>query len=946
MADVPASRRQTPAAGPGPAHGGTTLEAEIAEVAFSIVTQERAVLTADLGRGVVVHANAKASALLAIDPEVLGSAPLTTFVADLTPVAAAEPELRRGQRVSTVLQMRREGGERRTWRASLVALEPREDLSRVVVAAFDVTQELADAADLKSRQDAIDRSQAIIEFAPDGTVLHANENFLKMVGYSWPEVRGQHHRMFCEAAYVASNEYQQFWADLRAGTFSRGEYKRIGRNGREVWIQASYNPVFDPDGAVVRVVKYGLDVTAEKLRAAEHEGKVAAIGRSQAVIEFDLDGTVLDANYNFLAALGYEHAEVVGQHHRMFVDEEYARSGAYRAFWAKLSRGEFDQGVYRRIAKDGHDVWIRATYNPILDLNGRPVKIVKYAHDITEAQLTTADLAGKVAAITRSQAVVEFALDGTVLHANDIFLQLTGYEMADVKGRHHRMFCPVEQTAGEEYREFWGRLARGDVEAGEFKRLGRDKKEFWVQASYNPVLDAEGRPMKVVEFAIDVTARKLRNLEFQGRVEAIGRSQAVIDFALDGTVLAANPNFLALMGYVEQEVVGRHHSMFCKPDLVASDAYRRFWEKLGRGEHDTGEYARLTKDGREVWINATYNPIFDLEGRPVKVVKFATDVTADKVRNLEYRNRAEAVDASQAVVEFDLDGTVLAANENFLRVTGYSPREVVGQHHSMFCPGDYVVTAEYRDFWVKLRRGEQVSGRFKRVGKFNREIWIMGTYAPVRDPNGEVVKIVKYASEVTEQVALEMRVASRTGEMTRAVGELATAIESIAHGSADAYALARSTEESAQQGTEALRQSIEAITLIQKSSHAIADIVSVISDIANQTNLLAFNASIEAARAGEHGVGFSVVAGEVRKLAERSSDAAAQITTLIDESVERVNAGSQVSAKAQASFETIARSVTSTGEAIKRIADSTQQQKDAAHEVSTLIAELADPAAR
>jgi methyl-accepting chemotaxis protein len=856
-------------------------------------------------------------------------------------VRDALPDLARGARKTCLLTMHAADGALRTWRTTLLALGPATAPTRIALAAFDVTEELAAAADLKSRQDAIDRSQAIIEFGADGVVLDANQNFLRIVDYSLAEIKGQHHRMFCDPAYSASPEYDQFWAELRAGNYNLGEYRRIARNGREVWLQASYNPIFNADGDVVRVVKYGVDVTADKLRNAEYEGKVTAISRSQAVIEFDLEGRVLEANDNFLAALGYQREEVIGRQHSLFVDDEYARSGAYRAFWAKLGRGEFDQGAYRRIAKDGHEVWIRATYNPIFDLNGRPFKIVKYAHDITEDRQVASEMAGKVAAINRSQAVVEFDLDGTILTANDNFLRLMDYELADLQGRNHRMFCAAEQSASDEYREFWASLARGQFHAGEFKRLGRDRKEVWIQATYNPILDADGRPWKIVEFAADITAGKLQNVEYQGRAEAISRSQVVVELGLDGTVLAANANFLALTGYGAAEVVGKHHSLFCRPDEVKSEAYRLFWEKLARGEHDQGEYGRLAKDGHEVWINATYNPIFDIDGRPTKVVKFGTDVTAAKLRNIEHECRIEAIDRAQAVVEFDLDGYVLSANENFVRITGYNPREIVGQHHAVLCPPDLVTTAEYRDFWIRLRKGESVSGRFRRMGKFNRELWIHGTYSPVLDGHGQPYKIIKYAQEITEQVQMELRVAEKTALMTDSVAQLAAEIETIAQGTAEAYELASGTEVAATHGVEAVRQSIEAITLIERSSAAISEIVAVIGEIANQTNLLAFNASIEAARAGEHGVGFSVVAGEVRKLAERSSDAAAEITKLIDESVSRVSAGAEVSAKAQGAFENIADSVTRTGRAIGRIAESTQQQQQAAQAVSALIGELA-----
>jgi len=237
--------------------------------------------------------------------------------------------------------------------------------------------------ELKAVSDALNRVQAVIEFDLKGNILHANENFLSTLGYSLDEIRGQHHRIFCEPSYAASADYKKFWENLGEGILDRGEYKRIGGDGREIWINASYNPVLGEDGKPYKVIKFATDVTASRQKNAEYEGKVSAISKAQAMIEFDLGGHVLDANENFLKAMGYELDEIQGRHHRMFCDESYTSSPAYAEFWAKLNRGEFDAGRYRRVGKAGKVIWIQATYNPIFDGNGRLQKVVKFAIDVT-----------------------------------------------------------------------------------------------------------------------------------------------------------------------------------------------------------------------------------------------------------------------------------------------------------------------------------------------------------------------------------------------------------------------------------------------------------------------------------------------------------------------------------------------------------------------------------
>ncbi|MEZ5487797.1 MAG: methyl-accepting chemotaxis protein [Steroidobacteraceae bacterium] len=237
---------------------------------------------------------------------------------------------------------------------------------------------------LRGMLDAINRVQAVIEFQLDGTIISANQNFLNAMGYSLDEIVGRHHRMFVEPRYAESEAYRAFWQKLGRGEFEAAEFKRIAKGGREVWIQASYNPVMDERGVPYKVVKFAIDVSAQKQQFADLAGQVAAVGKSQAVIQFELDGTVIDANENFLQATGYSLDEIRGRHHRMFVSQKYAESSEYRQFWEKLGRGEYDAGRYLRIAKGGGDLWLQASYNPILDLNGRPFKVVKYASDITE----------------------------------------------------------------------------------------------------------------------------------------------------------------------------------------------------------------------------------------------------------------------------------------------------------------------------------------------------------------------------------------------------------------------------------------------------------------------------------------------------------------------------------------------------------------------------------
>ncbi len=268
----------------------------------------------------------------------------------------------------------------------------------------DLRHKEAVNADFASQIAAIGKSQAVIEFNMDGTIIQANDNFLNTVGYSLEEIQGKHHRMFVEPGYAQSPEYARFWEKLNTGEYEAARYKRIGKGGKEVWIEATYNPISDINGKFFKVVKYATDVTESMNREANHSAQIDAISKSQAVIEFNMDGTIIQANDNFLNTVGYSLDEVQGKHHRMFVESEYAQSPEYARFWEKFNAGEYEAARYKRLGKGGQEIWIQASYNPIFDLNGKPFKVIKYATDVTAEVEKEREVARLKSAVDGAQA--------------------------------------------------------------------------------------------------------------------------------------------------------------------------------------------------------------------------------------------------------------------------------------------------------------------------------------------------------------------------------------------------------------------------------------------------------------------------------------------------------------------------------------------------------------
>ena len=490
-------------------------------------------------------------------------------------------------------------------------------------------------------------------------------------------------------------------------------------------------------------------------------------------------------------------------------------------------------------------------------------------------------------ALSRSQAVIEFKPDGTIITANENFCQVLGYRLEEIKGKHHRIFCDPAYTASADYQEFWAMLNRGTFDSREYMRIRKDGGEVWIQATYNPVFK-NGKLWKVVKFATDITAAKLKAAEDAGKLDAISRVQATIEFTPTGDILTANENFLSTLGYSLSEITGKHHSMFCDADYTRSEAYREFWKTLAAGKFVSEEFKRIGKGGKVVWIQASYNPIFDASGRVLKVVKYATDVT----------------------------GRVNAVNEIAKGLTALADGDLTAMIDKPFIPSLEQIRTDFNTAMARVA-------------------------AAMQNVSCNTDAIASGSSQIREA---SDSFSKRTEQQAAAVEETAAALEQITQTVADsskraseAGKLVARTKEGAERSGLVVRNAIEAMSQIENSSKQISNILGVIDDIAFQTNLLALNAGVEAARAGEAGKGFAVVAQEVRELAQRSATAAKEIKALISTSSEQVKTGVQLVGETGKALEQIVIEVKDINTNVAAIVEASREQSTGLTEINKAV---------
>lgn len=687
--------------------------------------------------------------------------------------------------------------------------------------------------------------------------------------------------------------------------------------------------------------------------AQDLQARAEALDRASARIDLDKMGAIIDLNGRFAQLMGYRRDDLIGRPFDSLLGPAERQSAGDLNLGDIMGAGE-PCALERLLLKaDGGDIWLHVTYAPVLDERSQVLKVILHVTDITGLKTQARDLKAQLDAIGRTQAVIAFSLDGVVLEANDLFLSVMGYEQHAVVGRHHKMFMPPGEADSAAYRSFWDRLKAGEGFSGEFERRGAGGKAVWLQACYTPIFDEQGRPARIVKFASDITAAKQLSADHAGQIAAIDRAQAIIAFDVSGVILSANANFLKTVGYEEAEIIGRHHRLFVEPIEAAHPDYEAFWSKLRNGEFVAAEFCRLNKQGQKVWIQATYNPIFDPAGRVQKIVKFATDITDQVAQRIRFQQLSLVANGTDnSVIITDADRRIEYVNRGFERMTGFNLDEVIGKNPGKILQGQHTDPATIERIRDRLRRGEPFYDEIMNYTKDGDPYWISLAINPVRDDEGRIVRFISIQANITDtkRLALEHQAKLDTISQSNAIAQWDTegrlvsvndALRSwntLSDGASVALTSLLSSGDVAklQRGEalraeiywptagggvmaldavfaaildlenrvsailmcasdvsdrrSAVRQTLEAMGQALETGSHIGKIVADIHAVAFQTNILALNAGIEAARAGAAGRGFAVVAEEVRVLARQSSEAAKKINELVVQNGHRMAA--------------------------------------------------------
>lgn len=684
--------------------------------------------------------------------------------------------------------------------------------------------------ELSGQLNAIDNTLAQATYTPLGKVLGANSIFLKSLGYSEEELQRKHFFSLMPKQVAEQEEYTSFWEDLAEGNPKSGEFRMLNQQGVERWFFATFTPVLNEEEEVVKVLQLANDITEQKLKSIAYEQQTRAIHDAIEYLSLDTKGYIQEANLRFLKLMNYEIEEIKGLN-LMDLSRENGQGrpsfSFYDDVWVKTKLTQRERVEVKLYNKAGEEVWIDAAFYPLRNLDNEITQILCFAYNVTKrkkleqfTQQQVKDLretkrklqetieeietsrteildkslalSGQLSAINRTLATAEFLTNGQIIKANDILLHRLGYAEAELTGKLHQRLLDAEEASNTHYVHFWNELKAGKAQVGEYKFLTSDGAEIWFRGTYSPVMDEHKEVQRIIFLGMDVTGEKIRSLNHDQQLEAISKSNAIVEYDLFGNILKANPYFLDRVGYKLEDIRGLSQKLFFR-DVLEDYEHELFWNRLRNGEHIRNDFPFRTAEGTHLWLSTSFNPMQDMHGNVLKIVLFAQDITQKKeletktIKQLahitsveeelrssldqmqttqrtllkqkaELRAQFQAINQTVLMASFTLDGASLEFNPQFA--------ESFAQKEGSNFPLQNLLKAEQI---AQLRRGEPLTGEYRYRSPKGQEVWLQASFSPVQDEEGKPYKILMLANDITLQKNLSLEMRSQLDAIDRAV---------------------------------------------------------------------------------------------------------------------------------------------------------------------------------
>lgn len=737
----------------------------------------------------------------------------------------------------------------------------------------------------------------VIRYDMDGTILETNDRARTALEFYADDPVGQSMESVRPKAVTNDPAYVEFWEKLRQGRIVENCFAFTSKEGNDVWLQSTFLPVRNDAGMITSVLQCLMDVTDGKDVAHRNAQIVESMRDAMLLVEHGKDGRIVDLSPVMGTRLGVDRQELIGKSNKTIFHEEFVNSENFQSLWEAETSHNAD---LQYVTEDGQSAWMRSSLIPLRGIDGAVKSFLDICHDIENDQSELDELRVRHDLLNDLFCIVELTAAGTIQAANKWFCFETHGDEKNYIGKSYTKFVPPDILQTAEWDEFWDKVRSGERVSGEFRRIDNEGREVWFKSTYAPLARKPGdRTRRFLSVSRNITQERARLSIIENKVRAIENVIGVAEYDPHGNLLTANQNFLKQMGYPIEDVLGKPYSIFCTPEYAEGTAYRATWQRLREGEKiEMRGVHRKTGANVDIWMALNYVPVKNHLGQVVRVIEFSEDITQGYVKRQFLEEHWRSAKEAYSVVEFDLDGKILDVNDGFLRIMGYSVREMVGQHHSTFCNIEYARSQAYRDDWLALSKGEHRSGTYYFKGRFDRNIGMHVTYVPIKSALGEVDSVMMLAVDVTDTLDHRQRTDDVASQALEKITFL-TSTQSQSH--QDLTALLEkitASDETIQSCEEVLEIGVGKLQSVKDAIAIISETVITMNDIATQTNLLAFNAAIEAARVGAEGEGFSIVADEVRRLAERNAAAAREIAKQVQIVSDRTETGAETTEKA------------------------------------------------